>query len=402
MKLKLHIFLLIAFIISSCDNSISQNQKATEEKPGELKKIKTGAEQTEKYFPLIKEKTIAIVANQTSMISSTHLVDSLHASKFKIKSVFAPEHGFRGEAGAGEHIKSGIDTKTKLPLLSLYGNKKKPSTEDLKDVQLIVFDIQDVGARFYTYISTLFYVMEACAENNIPLLVLDRPNPNGHYIDGPVLEKEFKSFVGIAPIPVVHGLTVGEFAQMVKGEGWLGEDKKCELTVIPVENYTHSTRYELPVRPSPNLPDMTAIYLYPSLCFFEGTVMSVGRGTEKPFQYIGYPDSPVGDIMFTPLPNKGAPDPPHKDKSCRGFDVANHINSPSNLNKIDLQWLILFYNTHKEKEKFFNNFFNTLAGTNTLREQIINDVSEEEIKKSWQPDLRKYKEMRKKYLIYED
>lgn len=402
MKLKLHLFLLIAFIISSCDNSISRNQNAKEDNSAVDKTLRTGAEQTGKYFPLLKEKTIAIVANQTSLIGSTHLVDSLHTSQFKIKAVFAPEHGFRGEAGAGEHIKSGIDEKTKLPLVSLYGSNKKPTAEDLKDVQLVIFDIQDVGARFYTYISTLFYVMEACAENNIPMLVLDRPNPNGHYIDGPVLENKFKSFVGIAPIPVVHGLTVGEFAQMVNGEGWLSGGAKCKLEVIPVENYTHNSRYQLPVRPSPNLPDMTAIYLYPSLCFFEGTVVSVGRGTDKPFQYVGYPDSPVGDITFTPMPNKGAPDPPHKNKECRGFDVADHTRNPSSLNKIDLQWLILFYNTHKDKEKYFNNFFNTLAGTNTLHEQIINGVPEEEIRKSWQPDLEKYKEMRKKYLIYED
>jgi uncharacterized protein YbbC (DUF1343 family) len=402
MKIKLHLFLLIAFIITACGNSNSQEKEIICQPVLLEKSLQTAAEQTDKYFHLLKGKTIAIVANQTSLIGNTHLVDSLHATGIKIKAVFAPEHGFRGEAGAGEHIKSGIDPKTKLPLVSLYGNKKKPTPEDLKGVDMVLFDIQDVGARFYTYISTLFYVMEACAENNIPLLVLDRPNPNGHYIDGPVLEKEFTSFVGIAPIPVVHGLTVGEFAQMVNGEGWLKGGKKCDLTVIPVENYSHSTRYELPVRPSPNLPDMTSIYLYLSLCFFEGTVVSVGRGTDKPFRYIGYPGSPIGEIIFSPVANQGAPNPPHENKKCRGFDVAEYVNDPALLNKIDLQWLILFYNTHKEKEKFFNNFFNTLAGNSTLHEQIINGTSEEEIRKSWQPGLEKYKEMRKKYLIYED
>ena len=400
MKLKLHLILLITLIITACDNSVSQN-KYKEKTPELSKDIKVGAEQTDKYFPELKGKIIAVVANQTSLIHQTHLVDSLYASGFKIKSVFAPEHGFRGEAGAGEHIKSSIDPKTNILLVSLYGNKKKPSAEDLQGVNLVIFDIQDVGARFYTYISTLFYVMEACAENNIPLMILDRPNPNGHYIDGPVLEKEFTSFVGIAPIPVVHGLTVAEFAQMVNGEGWLKEGKKCELKIIPVENYTHSTRYELPVRPSPNLPNMTSVYLYPSLCFFEGTIVSVGRGTEKPFQYVGYPGSPVGEISFTPLPNKGAPDPPYKNEECRGFDVAKYVNDVSLLNKVDVQWLIIFFRSYDNKNKFFNNFFDKLAGNSTLREQILNGTTKEDIIKSWQPDLEKYKEMRNKYLIYD-
>ena len=400
MKLKLHLILLITLIITACDNSVSQN-KYKDKTPELSKDIKVGAEQTDKYFPDLKGKTIAVVANQTSLIRQTHLVDSLYSSGFKIKAVFAPEHGFRGEAGAGEHIKSDIDAKTKLPLLSLYGNKKKPSAEDLKGVNLVVFDIQDVGARFYTYISTLFYVMEACAENNIPLMILDRPNPNGHYIDGPVLEKEFISFVGIAPIPVVHGLTVAEFAQMVNGEGWLPGGKKCELTIIPVENYTHDTRYELPVRPSPNLPDMTSVYLYPSLCFLEGTVVSVGRGTEKPFQYVGYPDSPVGEIIFTPVPNKGAPDPPYKNEKCKGFDVANYVNDPSLYNMVDVQWLIIFFRSYDNKDKFFNNFFDKLAGSSTLREQILKGISKEEIRESWHDDLQEYKKMRAQYLIYD-
>jgi uncharacterized protein YbbC (DUF1343 family) len=378
--------------------------------------IIVGANQTQAYLPILKGKRIGLVANQTSVIFKndnnsatkikeyTHLVDSLLSLNIVIKKVFAPEHGFRGTSDAGEIVKDGIDTKTGLPIISLYGENKKPSEEQLNDLDLLVFDIQDVGARFYTYISTLHYVMEACAEKNIPILILDRPNPNGHYIDGPVLETEHQSFVGMHPVPVVHGMTIGEYAKMINGEGWLKNNIKCdEVRVISVKNYSHTTPYSLPIKPSPNLPNDTAINLYPSLCFFEGTNISVGRGTENQFQIIGSPNLKIEghDYEFTPQPNEGAKYPKHKGKRCYGYDLTNH----KKLNNLNLGWLLLFYDASKAnaaEEGFFNSFFTNLAGTESLQQQIENGWSEEDIKKSWEEGLNSYRLIRAKYTIYKD
>ncbi len=374
--------------------------------------ITVGANQTEAYLPLLKGKRVGIVANQTSVIfksnsgtksknqdsKHTHLVDSLLKLKITINSVFAPEHGFRGTADAGEHIKDGIDTKTGVPIISLYGDNKKPKPEQLKNIDIIIFDIQDVGARFYTYISSLHYVMEACAEANIPVLILDRPNPNGHYMDGPILEMEHKSFVGMHPIPIVHGMTIGEYAQMINGEKWLKNGVQCHLKVIPVKNYTHQMNYSLPIKPSPNLPNDKSINLYASLCFFEGTNVSVGRGTDKQFQIFGSPflDSTIFKFKFTPKPNEGAKYPPHQDKVCYGMD----LTTTEHLNGIHLNWLISAYNGTSKKSEFFNAFFTKLAGSKTLQQQIENGMLEKDIKASWQPGLETFKKTRTPYLLY--
>lgn len=369
-------------------------------------KITVGANQTQDYLPLLRGKRVAIVANQTSVIFNnrgyTHIVDSLVSLKIDLKKVFAPEHGFRGTADAGEIIKDGVDTKTGLPIVSLYGKNKKPSTAQLKDVDVVIFDIQDVGARFYTYISSLHYVMEACAEQNIPVLILDRPNPNGHYIDGPILEAAHKSFVGMHPVPIVHGMTIGEYAQMINGEKWLENNIKANLTIVPIKNYSRKTSYSLPIKPSPNLPNDVAINLYPSLCFFEGTDVSIGRGTDKQFQIIGVPfKSKLNfDFQFIPQPNEGAKYPKHEGKVCYGYDLSSH----EKLSSLNLNWLIEFYNlnkTNNKNEDFFTDFFTTLAGTKKLQKQIEDGLSAQEIKKSWETGLVTYNNMRKAYFIYE-
>lgn len=366
--------------------------------------IETGAQQTKLFVPLLKEKQVGVVANQTSVIGKTHLIDSLLALKINVKKVFAPEHGFRGEGEAGETIKGGIDTKTGLQIVSLYGNHKKPNKEDVEGIDLMVFDIQDVGVRFYTYISTLQYVMEACAENNIELLVLDRPNPNGFFIDGPVLEKKYESFVGMQSIPVVHGLTIGEYAQMLNGEKLLANNLQCKLKVIACANYNHKMHYDLPVSPSPNLPNMASIYLYPTLCFFEGTPVSVGRGTENPFQVIGYPSFTEGNFQFTPKSMLGkAAKPMYENQSCSGIDLREFGSVYiKNAKSLYLFWIISMYQSYPEKEKFFTPFFDKLAGTDLFANQIIEGKSEEEIRKSWQADINKYKLVRKRYLLYDD
>jgi uncharacterized protein YbbC (DUF1343 family) len=384
-------FLIMIFTACQASNQKSRN----------LDLVVTGAERTEIYSPALEGKRLALVANHTSMIGSTHLVDSLLAHGFQIKKVFAPEHGFRGEAEDGTHIASGIDSKTGVMVVSIYGQTRKPSQQDLEDVDLVIFDIQDVGARFYTFISTMSLVMEACAERGIPFMVLDRPNPNGFYVDGPVLEPGFASFVGMHPVPVVHGMTVAEYAQMVNGEGWLNGGLTCELKVVPMLNYDHQTLYKLPVRPSPNLPDMTAVYLYPSLCFFEGTIISVGRGTERPFRIIGHPDYQEGSIEFTPVSIKGASvHPPHKDQLCLGFDMSYLADSILINKRLHLQPLIDAWNFFKDDEAFFNDYFSKLAGNSTLRQQIEAGLTESEIRASWQEDLERFKKMREKYLIY--
>ena len=306
-------------------------------------KIITGADNSSAYLRLLKDKKVGIITNQTGILSDkTHLVDFLLDKKINIQKIYAPEHGFRGTADAGELIKDGKDTKTGLPIISLYGNNKKPKPEQLAGIDVVVFDLQDVGARFYTYISTLHYVMEACAENKIPLIVLDRPNPNGHYIDGEILQPNYRSFVGMHPVPTVYGMTIGEYAQMINGEGWLANQVKCDLTVISCKEYTHQTYYELPVKPSPNLPDMKSILLYPSLCFFEGTTLSIGRGTNKPFQVIGHPKL-KSNFQFTPMPNEGAKDPLHKGLECQGEDLSLlDTKTLKNEGKIDLSYIIKF------------------------------------------------------------
>jgi uncharacterized protein YbbC (DUF1343 family) len=398
----LFLFLLLNFQLISCA------QKRQETIKYEITKstiIKTGAERTGLYLDLLKGKNVAVVANQTSILEKrnikkeksefVHLVDSLLSLGINVKKVFAPEHGFRGKSDAGEVVKDGFDTKTGLSIISLYGKNKKPSAKQLKDIDVVVFDIQDVGARFYTYISSLHYVMEACAEVGISVIILDRPNPNGHYIDGPVLELEHKSFVGMHKVPVVYGMTIGEYGQMINGEKWLKNGVQCDLKVISIDNYNHNTIYHLPVKPSPNLPNDKSINLYPSLCFFEGTTVSAGRGTEMQFQIYGSPFLSKSDFTFTPQPNKGAKYPKHENKLCFG----ENLQEAENLNKIDLSYLIKAYNLNSSKE-FFNNFFTKLAGTKKLQQQIENHLSEKEIRKTWEKDLNEFKITRNFYLLY--
>jgi uncharacterized protein YbbC (DUF1343 family) len=352
------------------------------------------------YVPLLKNKKVGLVVNQSSIVNQTHLIDTLLSLKINVTTLFCPEHGLRGNHSAGEKVKSGIDEKTGLPVISLYGNNKKPTPNNLKNVDVIIFDLQDVGARFYTYISTLHYVMEAIAEGKKRLIVLDKPNPNGDIIDGPVLDTNFKSFVGMHPIPILHGMTIGEYAQMINGEGWLKNKIKCNLKVITLKNYTHKTYYMPPVFLSPNMRTYNAIRLYASICFFEGTDISLGRGTEKPFECIGIPNSKIGNYEFTPKSIPGVADnPPQKDKLCRGFLLSDEA---INMRKINLNWLIDFYKNSNDTAKFFTPFFDKLAGNNILRKQIISGLTAEEIKKTWEKDLLKYKAMRKKYVLYKD
>ena len=365
-------------------------------------RIIVGAEQTETYFSLLKNKKIAVVANQTSMVGKSHLIDTLLKAGIDIIKVFGPEHGFRGHAADGELIQDKTDPKTGLPVISLYGKNKKPTKEQLIGLDLVIFDIQDVGTRFYTYISTMSYVMEACAENGVAFMVLDRPNPNGDFVDGPVLEPEHTSFVGLHPVPVVHGMTVGEYAQMVNGEGWLKNGMQCDLIVIPVENYTHRTMYQLPVAPSPNLPNMTAIYLYPSLCFFEGTIISVARGTGFPFQAIGHPDYWLGSFTFTPESIPGISEhPPHEGETCNGQSLQGYAeNVVLKERRLHLELLIEYYNYFKDKEIFFKPYFTRLAGTEKLQQQIESGMTEDEIRDTWQKNLDSFKKIREKYLLY--
>jgi uncharacterized protein YbbC (DUF1343 family) len=362
-------------------------------------RLKLGASRTDLYLPEIEGKSVGLLINHTSVLNEKHLVDFLMEQGVQIKTIFAPEHGFRGTADAGEHVKDNVDEKTGIPVVSLYGNNKKPSADQLSELDVVIFDIQDVGVRFYTYISSMHYMMEACAENGVKMIVFDRPNPNGHIVDGPILDPDYKSFVGMHPIPVVHGLTVGELAKMINEESWLEGGIKCELLVIPMQNYKHSDVYSLPIKPSPNLPNDQSIMLYPSLCFFEGTQMSIGRGIYFPFQVIGYPDSTFGAFTFTPVSIDGmAKSPRYENKVCYGVD----LRSAAAPDKLDLGFVIDFYNKWDKEEEFFTKYFNTLAGTNQLKKQIESGKSEEEIRASWQSELEKYKALRKKYLMYEE
>lgn len=388
--IKLLTILLILVGLSSSCQAINTEGKDV---------LVLGCENFDSYLPLLKGKNVGLLVNHTSAIDGVHLVDTLIALDVNVTKIFAPEHGFRGNADAGETIKSSTDSKTGIPIISMYGKSKKPSAEALKDLEVVIFDIQDVGVRFYTYISSMHYMMEACAENDVEFIVLDRPNPNGDYFDGPVLKKEFTSFVGMHPIPVVHGLTVGELARMINGEGWLKDKIKVKLKVIEMKNYTHDTFYSLPVKPSPNLPNDISIRLYPSLCFFEATTISVGRGTYMPFQVIGYPNSCMGDFTFTPVSIEGMSKyPPQQDKLCYGKD----LRKESLDDRFTLQYFIDFINKCVDKEKLIDKekWFNLLAGNDTLLKKIKEGWSEEEIKSSWEAELKDYAKVREKYLIY--
>ncbi|AFM05016.1 hypothetical protein Fleli_2656 [Bernardetia litoralis DSM 6794] len=398
--------------------SIIQNSTSKEiiPKSNQKKQLIIGATQTEKYFDLIKNKRVGMIVNHTSMLyqenDTVHLVDFLLQNKINIQTIFAPEHGFRGTASAGETIKNGKDTKTGIDIISLYGKNKKPTKEQLKNIDILIFDIQDVGARFYTYISTMHYCMEAAAENNKQIIILDRPNPNGFYIDGSIREEKYKSFVGMHPIPIVHALTVGELAKMIEGEKWLQNDKKEiiqlgeNLKIISCQNYSHKDNYTLNIAPSPNLPTQNSILLYPSLCLFEGTKMSVGRGTDFPFEVVAHPNFPqkTASISFTPKPNEGAKYPPFKNKICYGIDYQNQkLESNFSLKPI-LEFYQIMKNENLEGKKdiFFNSYFNTLVGNDKLQNQIKEGLTEQEIKQTWLEGLDNYKIIRKKYLLYKD
>ena len=368
--------------------------------------VKNGADRLEELLPLLENKRISLVVNQTSLVQNVHLLDTLYNKGVHITQVFAPEHGFRGDADAGEFIKNGKDYRTQVPIISLYGKNKKPQPSQLQQTDIMIFDIQDVGARFYTYISTMFYVMQACAENNKELIILDRPNPCD-YVDGPVLDMKYKSFVGILPIPILHGCTIGELAQMINGEGWLGNNLQCPLKVITIEDWKHGQPYSLPVKPSPNLPNDQSIALYPSLCPFEGTSVSVGRGTDFPFQIIGSPTTKNLKFRFMPHSMKGSDKHPlHQDTYCYGLNLSSEKNIPKGFS---LQYVIQFYNyfqnltKHAEKEFFTRpHWFDLLMGTNQVRLDILKNKTEEQIRSAWQKKLNQYKEIRKKYLLYED
>jgi uncharacterized protein YbbC (DUF1343 family) len=417
------LYILLALLVTMNGLAQTSSLKISEDK------VLTGADRINVYLPLIKGRTVGIFANQTSMVGNTHLVDTLRSLGINIKVIFGPEHGFRGNADAGEKVGNYTDSKTGIPVVSLYGTKRRPSAEDVKDVDVLIFDIQDVGVRFYTYISSLEEFMEAAMELGKPLMILDRPNPNGHYVDGPVLDIKYRSFVGRQPVPVVYGMTIAEYAFMIAGEKWLSEkanakyayyktaqnsaDTPFHFQVIKCKGYDHKTKYELPVKPSPNLPNIQSIYLYPSTCFFEGTVLSEGRGTNKQFQVFGHPSLPKDLYSFTPNPNEGAKNSKLYGQVCYGWDLSG---TPQDVlkkidNRIQLKWLLQAYQLFPDKEKFFilpksgkmeESFFNKLAGNNELWQQIKNGSSEEEIRKSWEPKLSEFRQLRKKYLLYDD
>jgi uncharacterized protein YbbC (DUF1343 family) len=404
-KVKFYILsILITFFLF--DHTAAQVIKPATTFKTSPKKIITGADQTQLYISYIKGKNIGMVINQTSVIGKRQMVsvDSLVKLGITVKKIFGPEHGFRGNASNGATVDDSIDPTTKLPVISLYGKHYKPTADDLKGLDLVIFDIQDVGARFYTYISTLHYVMEACAENNVELMILDRPNPNGYSVDGPVLDTAYKSFVGMHPIPITHGMTIGEYAQMINGEGWLNKKVKCKLKIIKLANYTHASSYVLPVNPSPNLNTKQSILLYPSVCLFEGTTLSLGRGTLFPFQVVGHPAlKGKYRYSFTPASIKGmSEEPPQKNQVCYGLNLKNYntqiIRSSG---RINLAWLITLYKVYPDKPHFFNAYFTKLAGNETLRKQIEAGKTEMQIRKSWEPALSTFKQTRHKYLLYQ-
>lgn len=417
---------MVSLFMFSCKTAKVNTQQSsiiidkTSEKHIITPEIKVGAYSYENYLHELRDKKVGIVTNQSGIVTilgvndtianekgeiigvqhseteTISIVDLLYNRTIDLQTIFAPEHGFRGTADAGEHVIDGKDAKTDLPIISLYGDNKKPKPEQLAGIDIMVFDLQDVGARFYTYISTLHYVMEACAENNISLMILDRPNPNGGIVDGPILEKEFTSFVGMHPVPVLHGMTIGEYAKMINGEKWLKNGIQCQLTVVPCLSYNRKMHYSLPVKPSPNLPNDQSVNLYPSLCLFEGTNVSVGRGTEKQFQVYGSPFLPKSNFSFTPIPNLGAKEPTYKNQLCYGED----LTAIPKISKLELKWILKAYNETQDKSTFFNPFFTKLAGTKKLQQQIEAGLSEKEIRKSWEKGLKDFIKMRKKYLIY--
>lgn len=425
LKKPMALLALLSLVLVSCKTAKPSTYSAPAEAMVKSKikstQFMTGADNMSSYFSLFKNKKVGILTNQTGLVTfetpysikdtvnhsqqegmktvTMHVVDYMvQHTKIDLVKIYAPEHGFRGTADAGELIVDGKDAKTGLPIISLYGNNKKPSAEQLQGIDVLLFDLQDVGARFYTYISSLHYVMEACAENNIELIVLDRPNPNGNIVDGPILEKEHSSFVGMHPIPVLHGMTIGEYALMINGEKWLKDSIQCKIKIVPCENYRREMPYSLPVKPSPNLPNDQAINLYASLCFFEGTNVSIGRGTDKQFQIYGSPYLTSNHYTFTPMPNEGAKDPPYNGKVCCGVD----LTQIPKVNKLELKWLIKAYHETEDPSKFFTSYFTKLAGTKKLQHQIEGGMSEDEIRATWKSGLEKFKEMRKKYLIYPD
>lgn len=388
--IRLSAFGFFLFIAVSCHSqSVSKQTSAAST-------IQTGADQIANFHKKLAGLRVALVVNHTSVIGQTHLADSLKSLGINIVKIFGPEHGFRGNAADGEHVHDSMDVKTGIELVSLYGKNKKPTPQQLENVDLVLFDIQDVGTRFYTYISTMHYVMEACAESNKKMIILDRPNPND-FVDGPMNEKPFQSFVAMHPIPIAHGLTVGELAQMINGEGWLINKLKCDIEIIKLKNWKHGQAYDLPIGPSPNLPNNQAIRLYPSICLFEGTVISVGRGTSFPFQAIGNPELKEMTFTFTPVTIKGvAVKPPHENKLCYGID----LRSETPARRVDLGYLLTLYKAYPEQEKFFNSYFDVLAATPKLKQQIQQGMTEDQIRETWRPELDRYREMRQKYLLY--
>lgn len=394
-------FLLFLF---SCQSQVDIEQSVSTEPTSisiEKNELVLGSERLDQYLNKLTDKRVGVVANQTSIVNGVHLVDTLLSLDINVISVFSPEHGFRGDADAGEKVQSGKDTKTGLPLISLYGKNKKPTTEQIANIDIIIFDIQDVGTRFYTYISTLHYVMEAAAENGIKVIVLDRPNPNGHYVDGPVLKPGFTSFVGMHPIPIVHGMTIAEYAMMINGEGWLSKGVSCELEIVLCEQYSREMKYELPIPPSPNLRTQASILLYPSLCLFEGTIMSEGRGTDFPFEVFGHPRLPdsLYTYSFTPISGYGSKYPKLENQKCNGLKLTDESE---NLDALNIDWLIDAYNNYPGEDFFItkNRWFDILAGGSSLREQIIQGKSAQEIRASWQTELNAFREVRAKYLLY--
>ncbi|MDD4148767.1 MAG: DUF1343 domain-containing protein [Bacteroidales bacterium] len=408
--MKITIYIIFALLFLSCKNANTASTESSLDNQRQISDttIYPGIYDTDTYIELVNNKNIAIVGNQTSVINNTHLVDTLISLNQNIVKVFCPEHGFRGTADAGAKIDDSTDPQTGLPIISLYGNNKKPYDEQLTDIDIVIFDLQDVGVRFYTYISTLHYVMEACAENDIPLIVLDRPNPNGHYIDGAILDTvNNRSFIGMHPVPVVYGMTIGEYALMINGENWLKNGVQCDLKIISCKNYTHKSRYSLPIAPSPNLPNDRSIELYPSLCLFEATNLSVGRGTNKQFQIIGHPllsKVVEANFTFTPEPNKGASNPLLNGELCYGFDLSEDYSIFEWQNdQLNINIILLLYKLFSDKDKFFkkSNSIDLLSGDTEFRSQVRNQTSEKEIRDTWEDGLLKFKETRKKYLIYE-
>ncbi|NLU28273.1 MAG: DUF1343 domain-containing protein [Bacteroidales bacterium] len=365
--------------------------------------VKAGAELTEAYLPLIRGKRVAVMTNQTGRVGDEHLVDLLIRNNVDLVGIFSPEHGFRGTADAGEHVASSVDEKTGVPVWSLYGGGGgKPSADKMRTFDVLLFDLQDVGLRFYTYYASMARLMDACAEHNKKMIVLDRPNPNGFYVDGPILDMKHKSGVGWFPIPVVHGMTLGELALMINGEKWLPQGRICDVTVIPCENYTHQTKYELPVAPSPNLPNTQSIYLYPSTCLFEGTVMSLGRGTSFPFQAYGHPNFKGSGFSFTPRSVPGAKNPPLLNKKCYGVDLRNVSHEQIWENRFDLSYVIDAYKNLKMGDEFFTDFFEKLVGVDYIRQDIIAGKSAQEIKEKWFCDVLRFKQQRRPYLLYDE